>query len=98
MSFCSDVAYLESKIYQVDIDFSHQELSVRGLEFIVALLVFRGIDFSCASTRGPIQLYVPAHIFQSQHLSAHKFQIPQQQSSLTFLAVLLNKQQKQQST
>ena len=42
-----DTAYL---------DFFRQELSVRGIGFVVVLLVRRGIDFLCACTGGSIQL------------------------------------------
>ena len=45
-----------TKIDHMDLDSPRQELSVRGLGFVVALLVHWGIIFVCASTGGPIQL------------------------------------------
>ena len=39
-----------------DLDFSRQELSVRGLGIVVALLVCSGIDFLCAPTEGPMYI------------------------------------------
>ena len=44
------------KIDNADLEFPCRELSVRGLGFVIALSVRWQIDFSCASTRGPIQL------------------------------------------
>ena len=46
-----------TKIDTADIDSRRRELSAGGLGIVVALLVCRGIDFSCVSTGGPIQLY-----------------------------------------
>lgn len=39
-------------------DSPRRELSVLGLGFVVAVLAHSGIDFSCAYTGGPIQLYL----------------------------------------
>ena len=51
----------------------HGELSVCGLGCVVALLVCLGIDSSCASTGGPIQMYgheiwfwEKAHVLKNQ--------------------------------
>ena len=44
----------DTKIYTVDLDSPRRELYVRGLGFVVALSVFLGINFSCASSGGPI--------------------------------------------
>ena len=44
-----------AKIYTAYLDFPRWELSVRGLGFFVAVLVCRGIDFSCACTRVGVQ-------------------------------------------
>ena len=44
-------------MHQADLEPLCRELFVRGLEFIVALLVCLGINFACASTAGAIQLY-----------------------------------------
>ena len=46
-----------AKIVTADLDSIRRELSVRGLRFVVALLVCWKIDFSGASTGGTIQLY-----------------------------------------
>ena len=46
------------KICTVGLGSPRQELSVRGLGFVVARLVFWENIFSCASAAGPIQLYV----------------------------------------
>ena len=48
----------QTKIVPADLDSPHRELSNGGLGIVVALLVRRGIDFSCASTGDPIQLYL----------------------------------------
>ena len=45
------------KPYLDDMDFPCGELSIGGLGFAVALLVRPGINFSCVSSWGPIQLY-----------------------------------------
>ena len=45
-----------TKIDSADLESSRRELSVRRLEFVVALSVRSGINFSCASTGGTIQL------------------------------------------
>ena len=45
-----------TKIVKAGLTSPRQELSVRGLGFIVTLSVFSGIVFSCAYTRQPIQL------------------------------------------
>ena len=49
-----------TKIDPADLDSPHQDLSVRGLRFVVALSVFSGIDLSCVSaySRVLIQLYM----------------------------------------
>ena len=47
-----------TKIDEEDLDSSCREFSNGGLGFVVARLVRSGIDFSCASTGGPIQLYL----------------------------------------
>ena len=47
-----------TKTYQADLDLPCRELSVRGLGFVVALLVRWQIYFSCSSTVGAIQLYL----------------------------------------
>ena len=64
--FCSDVIWKVvlkkevkkdyTKIYQVDLDSPRQELSVRGLGFVVSLLVFWEINVSCAFTLRAIQM------------------------------------------
>ena len=46
-----------TKICTADLDSPCREFSNGGLGFVVAFLVFWGINFSCASTRNPIQLY-----------------------------------------
>ena len=46
-----------TKIVPADPGSPCQELSVRGLRFLIALLIFLNY-FSCASTGGPIQLYI----------------------------------------
>ena len=45
-----------TKIYMEDLDSPRRELSETGLGFVVALLVAREINFSCATYGGPIQL------------------------------------------
>ena len=45
-----------TKIYTADLDFPCRELSKPGLGFVVALQFFSGINLSCASTGGAIQL------------------------------------------
>ena len=44
-------------MYPEDLHSPRLELSNGGLGIIVALLVHPGIDFSCVSAGGPIQLY-----------------------------------------
>ena len=44
-------------MYPEDLNSPHQELSNGGPDIVVAHLVLPGIDFSCVSTGGPIQLY-----------------------------------------
>ena len=44
------------KIYIADLDSPRRELSVRSLEFVVALLVRSEINFSCACAGEAIQL------------------------------------------
>ena len=45
-----------TKIDHADLDSPRQELSIRGLGIVIALLVRQGIALSRASTGGPIQL------------------------------------------
>ena len=47
-----------TKIVKADLDSPRRELSNGGLGIVVACLGCRGINFSCVSTGGPIQLYV----------------------------------------
>ena len=61
-----------TKIVPADLDSSRRELSNRGLGIIVALLFRRGIDFSCASTGGPIQLYNPLRLKSDWLKREHK--------------------------
>ena len=46
-----------TRIVPADLDSPRRMLSVNGLRFVVAFLVFSGIIFSCASREGAIQLY-----------------------------------------
>ena len=46
-----------TKTFQADLDSPHWEFFVRNFGFAVALLVCLGINFVCACTGGPIQLY-----------------------------------------
>ena len=46
-----------TNIDQPDLDSPRQELSVRGLGFVVALSFRWQMNFSCATTGGPIQRY-----------------------------------------
>ena len=46
-----------TKINPKYLDSSCRELFVRGLGFFIALSAFWGINFSCACTGCPIQLY-----------------------------------------
>ena len=45
-----------TKIYPADLNSALRELLVRGLGFVVALLVCGQIDVSCVYTGGPLQL------------------------------------------
>ena len=45
-----------TKIVKEDLDSPRRELFGCGLESVVALSVFSGINFSSVSTEGPIQL------------------------------------------
>ena len=45
-----------TKLDQADLESPCQELSSGGFDIVVVLLVCPGIDFSCVSTWGPIQL------------------------------------------
>ena len=50
-------------MYPEDLNSPRRELSNGGLGFILALLIRPGIDLSCVSTGGPIQLYRPSRVF-----------------------------------
>ena len=45
----------QTKLYQVDLDSPRRDLSNGGLGFLVALLVYSGINFLCVCSGGPIQ-------------------------------------------
>ena len=46
----------DTKLDPEDLDSLRRELSNGGLGIVVALMDHRGIDFSCVSSVGPIQL------------------------------------------
>ena len=67
IQFCLDVIWKvilksgamgDTKLNLADLNSPRRELFIRSLKFVVTLAVPRKINFSCASTRERIQLYL----------------------------------------